>query len=106
MDPSIDYQQIINNMKFTAVVTSIIGFLVQVAFWTVIVIIVSKYLAKQISRYFDYDYLAQRTAEEVCKRMLIIEKQRKNTEEIEETEEIEDRGYRKAFENFEESSNA
>ena len=35
-----------------------------------------KYQAQKNAEAFDYDYLAERTAEEVCKRMLIIEGQK------------------------------
>lgn len=34
------------------------------------------YLAKQNAREFNYDYLAYRTAEEICQRMAIIERQK------------------------------
>lgn len=34
------------------------------------------YLAKQNAREFDYDYLAYRTAKEICQRMAIIERQK------------------------------
>ena len=37
-----------------------------------------KYQAKQNAEAFDYDYLAERTAAEICKRMIIIEKQRQS----------------------------
>lgn len=96
-----DYQQIIDQMKIAAITSTIFWFVVKVAFWVVVVILVSKYLAKQISKYFDYDRLAQRTAEEICKRMLLLEKQKtKGQEENKETE------YTKAFEPGELSSNA
>lgn len=35
-----------------------------------------RYQARQNAKAFDYDYLAERTAEEVCKRLVIIEKQK------------------------------
>ena len=106
MGSSTDYQQMINNIIAGKITAEAIWVLIQVAFWVVVVIKASKYLAKQISKYFDYDYLAQRTAEEVCKRMLIIEKQKNNAREIEEDEEIEEKDYRIAFEPFEKSSHA
>ena len=34
------------------------------------------YLAKQNAKAFDYDRLENRTAEEICKRMMIIERQK------------------------------
>lgn len=37
---------------------------------------ICKYMARQNANAFDYDYLAERTAEEVCKEILIIEGQR------------------------------
>lgn len=37
---------------------------------------VCKYIAKQSTKELNYDYLANRTAEEICKRMMIIEKQK------------------------------
>ena len=37
-----------------------------------------KYAAKKNAEEFDYDYLAERTAAEICKRMIIIEKQRQS----------------------------
>lgn len=42
-----------------------------------IIAIICNYLANKISEKIKYDYLAQRIAEEICKRMLIIENQRK-----------------------------
>lgn len=35
-----------------------------------------RYQARQNAKEFDYDYLAERTAAEVCKRMMIIERQK------------------------------
>lgn len=35
-----------------------------------------RYQARQNARTFDYDYLAERAAEEVCKRLVILEKQK------------------------------
>lgn len=35
-----------------------------------------RYQARQNAKAFDYDYLAERTAAEVCKRMMIIERQK------------------------------
>ena len=57
--------------------------IITIAIWAGIIILICKYLAKQISMKFDYDRLAKRTAEEICKRMLIIEKQRAEAKEIE-----------------------
>ena len=42
-----------------------------------IIVIICNYLASKISDKIKYDYLAQRIAEEICKRMMIIETQRK-----------------------------
>ena len=42
-----------------------------------IIAIICNYLANKISEKIKYDYLAQRIAEEICKRMMIIENQRK-----------------------------
>lgn len=39
---------------------------------------ICKYMAKQNSKSFDYDFMARRIAEEVCKRLLLIEKQKNN----------------------------
>ena len=39
---------------------------------------ICKYAAKKNAEEFDYDYLAERTAAEICKRMIIIEKQRQS----------------------------
>lgn len=35
-----------------------------------------RYQARQNAKEFDYDYLAERTAEEVCKRLMLIERQK------------------------------
>ena len=43
----------------------------------VVVMVICNYLANKISEKIKYDYLAQRIAEEICKRMMIIENQRK-----------------------------
>ena len=42
----------------------------------IIIRAICKYLAKETANAFQYDYLAKRIAEETCKRLLIIEKQR------------------------------
>ena len=101
MGSYIDLDQMVNSTITSIVTIGIIWTIIQVAFWVMVVILISKYLAKQISKYFDYDRLAQRTAEEICKRMLLLEKQKtKGQEENKETE------YTKAFEPGELSSNA
>lgn len=52
-----------------------------VALWIIVIIVaiivICRYLAKRIAAEFKYDYLAQRIAEEICKRMMIIENQKK-----------------------------
>lgn len=35
-----------------------------------------RYQARQNAKAFDYDYLAEKTAAEICKRMMIIERQK------------------------------
>lgn len=37
---------------------------------------ICRYQAKENARAFDYDYLAERTAAEICKRLAIMEKQK------------------------------
>ena len=71
-----------------------IGDMITILFWweilkwliiTLILVIVlyfviraiCKYQARKISEAIKYDYLAERTAEEICKRLVIIEKDRK-----------------------------
>lgn len=61
--------------------------IMKILFWVVIISILGsilyfviratcRYQARQNAKAFDYDYLAERTAEEVCKRMVILEKQK------------------------------
>ena len=51
-----------------------------IAIWIIIVIatirIICNFLAKRVAEEIKYDYLAQRIAEEICKRMMIIERQK------------------------------
>lgn len=62
--------------------------LIRILIWLIITLIViivlffviraiCKYQARENARAFDYDYLAERTAEEICKRLMIIERQKK-----------------------------
>ncbi len=37
---------------------------------------ICRYQARQNAKSFDYDYLAERTAEEICKRLALIERQK------------------------------
>lgn len=50
------------------------------AVWFFIIRTICKYAAKENAKAFDYDYLAQRIAEETIKRIMIIEKQRTATQ--------------------------
>ena len=75
-------------------------FLLKVLKWLIITLVVfvvsyfviraiCRYQAKENAKYFDYDYLAERTAEEICQRMIVLEKQKTKTESKETTEENE-----------------
>lgn len=44
-----------------------------VLIWILIIRAICKYMARKNAEAFDYDYLAERIAEETCKRMMIIE---------------------------------
>ena len=49
---------------------------IKIAVTILIIRLICQYMAKQNANAFDYDYLAERTAAEVCKRMMIIEGQK------------------------------
>lgn len=61
----------------------LISILIAIAIYIIILIAIIRaicdYAAKEISRSFKYDYLATKIAEEICRRMLIIEKQKAKT---------------------------
>ena len=70
------------NIILTAV---IIALIIYTAIGMIIFFIIRatcKYQAKKNAEAFNYDYLAKRIAEETCKRLIIIEKQKQ--EEMEE----------------------
>lgn len=48
---------------------------------------ICKYHARKIAEAFKYDYLAERISEETCKRLMIIENNRKEKQEKEDKEE-------------------
>lgn len=48
----------------------------KIAITILIIRLICQYMAKQNAKAFDYDYLAERTAAEVCQRMMIIERQK------------------------------
>lgn len=48
----------------------------KIAITILIIRLICQYMAKQNAKAFDYDYLAERTAAEVCQRMMIIKKQK------------------------------
>lgn len=47
---------------------------IPILMWVIIIRAVCNYLARRNAEEFDYDYLAERMAEEICKRGIIIEK--------------------------------
>ena len=49
---------------------------IKIAITILVIRLICQYMAKQNANAFDYDYLAERTAAEVCKRMMIIERQK------------------------------
>jgi len=83
MDINAYFQQQMNEIFNSILMWGIISIIITIAIWVGIIVLICKYLAKQISIKFDYDKLAKRTAEEVCKRILIIEKQKAKAKEIE-----------------------
>ena len=48
----------------------------------VIIKAICKYMARKNAEEFKYDYLATKVAEETCKRMMIIEKNKKESQTI------------------------
>ena len=48
----------------------------KIAITILVIRLICQYVAKQNAKAFDYDYLAERTAAEVCQRMMIIERQK------------------------------
>ena len=60
MGSYIDLDQMVNSTITSIVTIGIIWTIIQVAFWVMVVILISKYLAKQISKYFDYDRINQK----------------------------------------------
>ena len=48
----------------------------RIAITILIIRLICQYLAKQNAKEFDYDYLAERTAEQIYNKMIIIEGQR------------------------------
>lgn len=48
----------------------------KIAITILVIRLICQYMAKQNAKAFDYDYLAERTAAEVCQRMMIIERQK------------------------------
>ena len=72
-------------MEFINIISRIM--LLKILKWLVIAAVVGiilffviratcKYQARKNAEAFDYDYLAERIAEETCKRLMIIEKQK------------------------------
>lgn len=55
---------------------AILGFIIKTLIYVFIIRAICKYMAKQNAEVFDYDFMAARTAEEICRRMMIIEKQK------------------------------
>lgn len=54
----------------------ILALALKIAITILVIRLICQYMAKENAKAFDYDYLAERTAAEVCKRMMIIERQK------------------------------
>ena len=67
--------------------TIIVILAIEIVIAVLIIRAICKYMAKKNAEAFDYDRLATRTAEEVCKRLMIIEKQKKKHTENQGSEE-------------------
>ena len=75
-----DLVESIDNLLTAVILLKVIIWLFAIAIIGLILFFVIRaicnYQARRNAAEFDYDYLAERTAEEVCKRMVIIEKQK------------------------------
>ena len=58
------------------ILLGLIAAAIPILLWVVIIRAVCNYLARKNAEEFDYDYLAERMAEEICKKMMIIQKQK------------------------------
>ena len=55
---------------------------VVILIWVLIIRLICQYMARKNAEAFDYDYLAERIAEETCKRMLLIERQKTQDQKV------------------------
>ena len=67
-------------MTLIIILLALLIFALVILLNVIIIRAICSYQAKQNAREFDYEYLAERIAEEICKRMLLIEKQKKEGE--------------------------
>lgn len=72
---------ILGGIVLIAILVPLLVLVIVILIWILIVRAICKYMARKNAEAFDYDYLAERIAEETCKRMMIIE-QRKSASDI------------------------
>ena len=70
------FLQSIDQILYSIIGLAILGFIIKTAIYIFVIRSICKYMAKQNAEAFDYDFMAARTAEEICRRMIIIEKQK------------------------------
>ena len=64
-----------------AIIVGLIAAAIPIAIWVLVVRAICKHAAKKNAEAFNYDYLANKIADEIYKRLMIIEKQKSNKEE-------------------------
>ena len=79
--PTSDIFPSIGEMIGRAFMTGIIILAIEILIAVLIIRAICKYQAKKNAEAFKYDYLAERIAEEICKRQMIIEKNKKEHQE-------------------------
>lgn len=77
----------IGNIVGTIILVRIIYTAIVILICFFIIRAICKYQAKKNAEEFRYDYLATKIAEETCKRLMIIENNRKEKQEKEDKEE-------------------
>lgn len=70
------FLQSIDQIFYFVIGLAILGFIIKTAIYIFMIRSICKYMAKQNAEAFDYNFMAARTAEEICRRMMIIEKQK------------------------------
>ena len=85
--PTSSFLPTIGQIIGSAFIIGIIILAIEILIAVLIIRAICKYQAKKNAEEFKYDYLAAKIAEETCKRLMIIENNRKEKQEKEDKEE-------------------